>query len=91
MGRKPVPGEVVRIGAAQRRLPAREPLTHKALSAVECYAEIKVNGDGRRGLVGRAVEAERMERAMLYRWLAWHGYVWVDGKWSKKGEDHATS
>jgi hypothetical protein len=75
MGRKPV-REVVRLEARAPRPAPREPLTVKALAAVECYVAHKVDGDSvsRRVVVGRALEAERLPRVTLYRWLAWHGY-----------------
>ena len=66
----------------------REPLTSKALAAIEEYASIKAE----KGLnihyfmVRWVLEAERMRRRDLYAWLEKKGYTWKPdlGSWEEK-------
>lgn len=73
------------------RINPREPLTKKARAAVEAYARVRAAGRGGSptlsGIVGYALQAERMSRADLYAWLMEHNYrwnarrgVWLPGK-----------
>jgi len=64
----------------------REPLTKKALAAIEKYASIK----GEKlpfhyFMVRQVLQAERMRRSELYNWLDHKGYKWSSksGLWTK--------
>lgn len=64
----------------KRAIPAilpREPLTKKALAAIDRYATIKAGGFPIHHVMVRCVlKAERMRRADLYQWLQKEGYQW---------------
>jgi hypothetical protein len=63
----------------------REPLTKKALGAIETY--VYLNGDAFSVIslgVRWTLEAERMPRERLYKWLEDRAYRWKDGQWRLK-------
>ncbi len=67
----------------------REPLTKKALAAIDQYASIKAEKVGLHihwFMVKWVLEAERMRRKELYTWLEVKGYRWLPkyGFWEKK-------
>lgn len=75
-----------------RTVPAilpREPLTAKARGAIHKYAAVK--GDKVMNLqyymINIVLEAERMRRADLYKWLEARGYKWSPRSgWIKRKE-----
>lgn len=66
----------------------REPLTKKALAAIEEYASVCGRGlNIHYWMVRYVLEAERMRRSDLYAWLEKRGYRWLSspGRWIQKG------
>jgi hypothetical protein len=66
----------------------REPLTRKALAAIERYVSIKANGTPIMYFGIRwTLEAEKMPRAQLYEWLEARGWRWKAGRWEQKEDN----
>lgn len=68
----------------------REPLTKKALAAIEQYASVRGRGlNIHYWMVRYVLEAERMRRIDLYAWLEKRGYCWFSspGRWVQRGSE----
>lgn len=67
----------------------QQPLTKKALAAIELYASLKAETTGRYQffMIRHVLTADRMPRDKLYSWLESFGYRWRDGCWWTRGID----
>jgi hypothetical protein len=70
----------------------REPVTKKAFAAISQYASLKAGElPIHHRMVKFVLEAEKMKRVDLYRWLERKGYRWVAkaGFWEKVRDEKA--
>lgn len=91
---KPKPnGKITQTKRAVPAILPREPLTKKALAAIEVYTYAKMEEKGLQMayfMIRWVLEAERMRRTDLYAWLEQHGYHWCSKTGRRSKRDRVT-